>query len=155
MYLLELFSSVIHWPVAFAPGGGLFPVDPSRPGYVDLDLKTSLVETWKAVIALPKSKVRKPSISCMVVKLTPETVQVRTIGVSNFSVEALTNIIAATGVVPAVNQIEAHPLLLQDELVAFCKSKNIHITAYSPLGNNQIGRPKLTDFPQGNPSICM
>lgn len=65
--LLELSSSVIHWPVAFPPGGGLFPVDPSRPGYVDLDLKTSLVETWKAVIALPKSKVRKSFISFIIV----------------------------------------------------------------------------------------
>ena len=36
----------------------------------------------------------------------------------------------------AVNQIEAHPLLLQDDLVNYCKEHNIHIAAYSPLGNN-------------------
>lgn len=73
----------------------------------------------------------------------------RTVGVSNFGVEALQNLITATGVVPAVNQIEAHPLLLQDELVTFCKEKNIHITAYSPLGNNQFNKPKLTDHAAG------
>ena len=48
----------------------------------------------------------------------------------------------------AVNQIEAHPLLQQDELDAFSKEHNIHITAYSPLGNNLVGKPKLTDYPE-------
>ncbi|KAF8307165.1 Aldo/keto reductase [Clavulina sp. PMI_390] len=120
---------LIHWTVAFVPGRGLFPQDPKRPGYVELDLETPLVDTWKAMIALPKSKVRA-------------------IGVSNFSIPALKNIIDATGVVPVANQIEAHPLLPQDDLVAYCKEKNIHITAYSPLGNNQVGKPKLTDYPE-------
>jgi L-glyceraldehyde reductase len=58
------------------------------------------------------------------------------VGVSNFTVEQLKGIISATGVVPTVNQLEAHPRLPQDELVAFCKEHNIHIIAYSPLGNN-------------------
>ena len=39
-----------------------------------------------------------------------------------------------------MNQIEAHPLLLQDDLVAYCKEHNIHLTAYSPLGNNSMLR---------------
>lgn len=47
-----------------------------------------------------------------------------------------------------MNQIEAHPLLQQDELDAFSKKHNIHITAYSPLGNNLVGKPKLTDYPE-------
>ena len=48
---------VIHWPVAFVPGRGLFPDHPSKKGYAEIDLETSLVETWKAMIALPKTKV--------------------------------------------------------------------------------------------------
>ena len=35
-----------------------------------------------------------------------------------------------------MNQVEAHPLLLQDDLVKYCAEHNIHMTAYSPLGNN-------------------
>jgi hypothetical protein len=43
----------------------------------------------------------------------------------------LETIIKATGVVPTVNQIERHPMLPQPELIAYCKEKGIHITAYS------------------------
>ncbi|KAF9012606.1 NADP-dependent oxidoreductase domain-containing protein [Cyathus striatus] len=119
---------LIHWPVAFPPGNGLFPSHPTKENEVALDTQTSLVDTWKAMIKLPKSKVRN-------------------IGVSNFTIKHIEGIIKATGVVPVVNQIEAHPLLPQDDLVAFAKEKNIHLTAYSPLGNNLVGKPKLTEHP--------
>lgn len=33
--------------------------------------------------------------------------------------------------VPAVNQVERHPLLQSNDLIAYCKEKNVHITAYS------------------------
>ncbi|KAF8343086.1 NADP-dependent oxidoreductase domain-containing protein [Cantharellus anzutake] len=117
---------LVHWPVAFAPGDNLFPQSPDKPGWAVLDAETTLVDTWKAVIALPKSKVRS-------------------VGVSNFNATAIQALIDATGVTPAVNQIEAHPLLPQDELVKYHKQKNIHITAYSPLGNNSAGKPLLTE----------
>ncbi|PPQ78985.1 hypothetical protein CVT25_002269 [Psilocybe cyanescens] len=119
---------LIHWPIAFTPGRGLFPPHPTKEGEVELDTETSLVDTWKAMLKIPKTKVKS-------------------LGVSNFTVEHLKAIIDATGVVPIVNQVEAHPLLPQDDLVEYCKEKNIHITAYSPLGNNVLGKPKLTDHP--------
>ncbi|KJA29882.1 hypothetical protein HYPSUDRAFT_60730 [Hypholoma sublateritium FD-334 SS-4] len=119
---------LIHWPIAFTPGQGLFPPHPSVAGQVEIDDNVTLVDTWKAMLKLPKSKVKA-------------------VGVSNFTIEHLEGIINATGVVPIANQIEAHPLLPQDDLVAYCKEKNIHITAYSPLGNNVFGKPKLTDHP--------
>ncbi|PFH52195.1 hypothetical protein AMATHDRAFT_57557 [Amanita thiersii Skay4041] len=118
---------LIHWPVAFTPGNGLWPKDPVTQR-VSLDTETSLVETWKAMIKLPKSKVRA-------------------IGVSNFTIEHIEGIIKATNVVPIVNQVELHPLLPQDDLIKYCKEKNIHVTAYSPLGNNLAGYAKLTDHP--------
>nr|GAT56144.1 predicted protein [Mycena chlorophos] len=118
---------LIHWPVAFPPGNGLFPPSPTNPeSEVALDTTTSLVDTWKAMIALPKSKVKN-------------------IGVSNCTIAHLEGIINATGVVPVVNQVEAHPLLQQEELVAYCKEKGIQLTGYSPLGNNTIGAPLLTE----------
>jgi diketogulonate reductase-like aldo/keto reductase len=51
---------VIHWPVAFQPGGALTPVYADKPHQVILDLNTPLVETWTAMIALKKTgKVRQ------------------------------------------------------------------------------------------------
>lgn len=67
----------------------------------------------------------------------------RAVGVSNFTIEQLEAVIAYTGVTPAANQIERHPRLPGTELVDFCKSKGIIITAYSGFGNNTIGAPLL------------
>ncbi|KZP11457.1 aado/keto reductase [Athelia psychrophila] len=63
------------------------------------------------------------------------TGKVKSIGVSNFSIKTLTTLLASCTVVPAVNQVELHPCLPQDDLKAFCDSKGIHLTAYSPFGN--------------------
>jgi L-glyceraldehyde reductase len=65
------------------------------------------------------------------------TGKVKAVGVSNFPIHHLEAITKATGERPAVNQIEAHPLLPQDDLVEYCNKEGIHITAYSPLGNNR------------------
>ena len=59
----------------------------------------------------------------------------RHIGVSNFAEHHLNEIIEKGSIRPAVNQVELHPYLQQPELVAFCQSHNIHLTAYSPLGS--------------------
>jgi diketogulonate reductase-like aldo/keto reductase len=73
------------------------------------------------------------------------TGKVRAIGVSNFTIGALEKLLSKTDIVPAVNQVEAHPYLQQPALFDFCKSKNILIEAYSPLGNNQTGEPRTVD----------
>ncbi|CAE6437507.1 unnamed protein product [Rhizoctonia solani] len=95
---------------------------------VALDTELSCTEVWKLMIQLR------------------ETGKVKSIGVSNFPVRILKTIIAETGVVPAVNQVEAHPLLLQDDLVEYCKEQNIHISAYAPLGGNNLqGELRIID----------
>ena len=65
-----------------------------------------------------------------------DTGKVKAIGVSNFPKELIEGLIKATGVTPTANQIEAHPLLPQDELLAYGREVGLHVTAYSPLGNN-------------------
>jgi 2,5-diketo-D-gluconate reductase B len=60
--------------------------------------------------------------------------RVKAIGVSNFTIELLEETLD-TGVVPAVNQVEYHPSLVQTELKQYCESKDITLTAYSPLGH--------------------
>ncbi|CAH0021770.1 unnamed protein product [Clonostachys rhizophaga] len=67
----------------------------------------------------------------------------RAIGVSDHTIDHLEALITATGVVPAVNQVERHPILRQDDLVTYCKAKGIHITAYSAFGNNMFNLPLL------------
>ena len=71
--------------------------------------------------------------------------KVRAIGVSNFTINRLDELLSKTTIVPAVNQIEVHPYLQQPSLFDYCKSKNILIEAYSPLGNNQTGEPRTVD----------
>lgn len=60
--------------------------------------------------------------------------RVRSVGVSNFTPEFLTRVADATGVVPAVNQVELHPFFPQVELRAFHAEHGIVTEAWSPLG---------------------
>lgn len=59
----------------------------------------------------------------------------KAIGVSNFSRAELERLLKETSVVPAVHQLELHPWLQQKNFADFHKSKGIHITQYSPFGN--------------------
>lgn len=78
------------------------------------------VETWKALVALQKDG------------------RVQSIGVSNFRAEDLDRIIDATGVAPAVNQIELHPRFQQHALRAHNAQHGIHTESWSPLGQGKI-----------------
>lgn len=59
------------------------------------------------------------------------------IGVSNFSIDALRQLIPNCKVTPSVNQVERHPLLPQIELLNFCANHDILIQAHTPLGQGK------------------
>ncbi|MFC0874965.1 aldo/keto reductase [Saccharicrinis sp. FJH2] len=88
--------------------------------YLDLYLvhwpvKGKFTDTWRAFEKLYKEGL------------------IRAIGVSNFHEVHLTELLKMAEVIPAVNQVEFHPYLVQQSLVDFCKSKGIQHEAWSPL----------------------
>ncbi len=67
-----------------------------------------------------------------------ESGRAKAVGVSNFMIDQLEDILRTGGTVPAVNQVEFHPFLVQPELLKFCKDKNIRFEAWSPLMQGKI-----------------
>lgn len=78
------------------------------------------VETWRTLVDL-QSAGRATSV-----------------GVSNFQIAHLDRLIAETGVVPAVNQVERHPWLPQHDLIEFHERHGIITEAWSPLGRGRL-----------------
>jgi 2,5-diketo-D-gluconate reductase A len=87
------------------------------------------VETWKAFDELRREG------------------RIRSIGVSNFTIEHLQRLFDETGVVPAVNQVELHPRFPQEELRAFHTQHGILTEAWAPLGQGQglLDEPVLAE----------
>jgi len=75
----------------------------------------------------------------------------RSIGVSNFQPHHLRRIHQETGIRPAVNQIEVHPYLTQEEVVAFCAEHQIAIESWSPLarGGALLSDPEVLSIARG------
>jgi len=106
---------LMHWPQAFtADGTPLQPED--SPTFVETYLEMEkLLNTGK----------------------------VRSIGVSNFSIKSLDILLPKISIVPVVNQVELHPCLPQEPLLAYCTVKGIRLEAYCPLG--QYNSPLLKE----------
>ncbi|MBB6635608.1 aldo/keto reductase [Cohnella thailandensis] len=71
---------------------------------------------------------------------------VRAIGVSNFKVHHLKKLAETSSIVPAVNQVEYHPLLTQKELLAYAKQNGIQLEAWSPLMQGNLDQPVLQEL---------
>jgi len=71
---------------------------------------------------------------------------IRTIGVSNFKVHHLQDLLASCRVKPMVNQIELHPLLTQRETVEFCKREGIAVESWSPIMKGKLDLPLLREL---------
>jgi diketogulonate reductase-like aldo/keto reductase len=76
-------------------------------------------ETWKAFL-----------------KLRDEG-RVRSIGVSNYTIRHLEELLPESPTPPAVNQVEFHPFLYQQQLLEFCRDRKIQLEAYSPLARGR------------------
>lgn len=71
------------------------------------------------------------------------------IGVSNFGIKALQQLISNSKIKPEMNQVESHPYFQQNEMLSFCKTNNIHFTAYAPLGSgDRAAKFKAEDEPK-------
>lgn len=114
---------LMHWGVAFPPGA-LEPED----NIAKFD-KVSIRETWQAMEKLVEKGL------------------VKSIGVANFTTMMLVDLLTNAKIMPAVNQIELHPYNTQEDVIEFCQSKNIAVTAYSPLGRQGADRegPRVFD----------
>ncbi|MGG4034078.1 aldo/keto reductase [Paenibacillus cisolokensis] len=64
--------------------------------------------------------------------------RVRAIGVSNFQVHHLEDLMQDAEIKPMVNQVEFHPLLTQEKLRSYCREHGIQLEAWSPLMQGQL-----------------
>ena len=96
--------------------------------YIDLYLihwpeSGKRLDSWRALVELRKQG------------------KCRSIGVSNYTIAHLRELMAHSDVVPAVNQVEFSPFLFQRELLDFCRAHGIQLEAYCPLTRGE----KLND----------
>ncbi|MFC0270499.1 aldo/keto reductase [Metabacillus herbersteinensis] len=111
--------------------------------YLDLYLihwpvEGKFVESWKALETLYK------------------TGKVKAIGMSNFQIHHLKEVIKNAEIMPMINQVELHPLLNQEELRKFLKENSIQVEAWAPLMQGQLfeNETLLTIAKKHNKSIA-
>jgi len=112
---------LIHFPIALKfvtfdryPPGWFY--DPNSPNPRMEPIRVPISDTWRAMEDLVRAGL------------------VRNIGVSNFGVSLMRDLLSYAEILPAVLQVEMHPFLTQDKLVRFCREQGVAVTAFSPLG---------------------
>lgn len=112
---------LVHFPIAleFVPFETRYPpewlFDPSEELPTMKPAAVPLHETWAAMETLV------------------DTGLSRHIGVCNYSVSLLRDMLNYARITPAVLQVESHPYLAQQKLMRFCREQDIAVTAFSPL----------------------
>ena len=107
----------IHFPVAWKHTGL------STPSWGKSELgNTPLIDTWRAMEKLVDDK------------------KVRSIGVSNYPLMLLHDLVTQARIQPACNQIEVHPYYRRESLVKYCISRNICVTCHTPLGGGIVNK---------------
>lgn len=123
---------LVHFPFAFEFSGLPITGDnciPSNEDGLKFGSGVTLQNTWQAMEALV------------------ETGKVRDIGVSNYTVAHLCDVLQYARIKPAVNQCEMHVNYSRTELRQVCENFGIHFTAYSTLGSGKTG-------PLSDPVVC-
>jgi diketogulonate reductase-like aldo/keto reductase len=113
---------LIHFPIALEyvspakryPAGWFHDPDAANPRMKPA--RVPIAETWQAMEELVAAGL------------------VKNIGVSNFGVSLLRDLLSHAKIPPAVLQVEMHPYLAPEKLVRFCQEEKIGVTAFSPLG---------------------
>lgn len=113
---------LVHWGLPFAKGNNAEPMDEHGMAVME---RVPIQDTWRAMEGLVKKGL------------------VKSVGVSNFTVMMLMDLLAYAEIVPAMNQVELHPYLTQKGLLDFCRAKGIAVTAYSPLGSSDDPEGKM------------
>lgn len=113
---------LIHFPIALEfvpferayPPGWFFDAHTAKPCMQPA--RVPMMETWQAMERLVDAGL------------------VRQIGVANFNIALLRELLCQARIKPSVLQVEMHPYLTQEKLLRFCKLAGITVTAFSPLG---------------------
>jgi len=116
---------LVHWPVAVKKGVDFAS---TKEDFLTSE-EAPLAGTWSAMEKAVDSGLAKH------------------IGISNFNISKLNEILAAARLQPEMNQVELHPFLQQNKLIDFCRENNIHVTGYAPLGSAYRVADKEVDFP--------
>lgn len=104
------------------------------------NLQTETIDLY--LIHFPVAKLRKESWRAL--EAIYKDGQARAIGVSNYTMRHLDELLGHAEVVPAVNQVEFSPFLFQSELLAYTKLHGIALEAYSPLTQGErLGHPTI------------
>ena len=115
--------------------------------YVDLFLDHwPTLYSYGADSAYPKEKATPMHIVWSQMEKCQEEGLTKSIGVSNYNVQSLCNLLSFCKIKPVVDEVEFHPYLYQKNLLNFCNKENIKILSYCPVVKGKAGEKNLNIF---------